>query len=84
MKVLFRCYNFFMKRKRINLLSIKKKQLLCPVCKKHYFSELNAYEICPICGWEDDKLQRKDPDMKGGANKLSLNEAIKEYHEKTK
>lgn len=37
--------------------------------------EINdPHEICKICGWEDDAIQRKDPDFKGGANKLSLNE----------
>lgn len=55
---------------------------LCPVCKKHYFEQVGAYEICPVCGWEDDKIQRQDPDFVGGANKLSLNQAIKEYEKK--
>ena len=68
-----------MKNKKINILNQKKKLTLCPVCKKHYFSCINSYEICPICGWEDDKVQRLNPDYAGGANKLSLNETIKEY-----
>ena len=57
----------------------KKEEFKCPVCKKHYFKSVGDYEICPICHWEDDPVQRKDPDFKGGANKLSLNEAIKAY-----
>ena len=56
-----------------------KRKYLCPVCGKHYFTEINAYEICPVCGWEDDPVQRREPDLSGGANKLSLNEAIDEY-----
>lgn len=59
-----------------------KNKRKCPVCKKHYFSEDNSYEICPICGWEDDPIQRKDKNFKGGANKLSLKEARKEYEKK--
>lgn len=55
---------------------IKKHSTICPVCKRHYFTKPNAYEICPICNWEDDPIQRKDRDFKGGANKLSLNETI--------
>lgn len=52
---------------------------LCPVCKQHHFSKTKSFDICPICGWEDDCLQRKNPDFKGGANKMSLNEAISAY-----
>jgi hypothetical protein len=33
-----------------------------------------TYEICPICGWEDDLVQFEDSDYRGGANHLSLNE----------
>ena len=33
-----------------------------------------TYEICSICGWEDDPVQFKDPDYRGGANGPSLNE----------
>ena len=37
------------------------------------------YEICPVCGWEDECLQSEDPDYAGGPNKMSLNEAKKAY-----
>ena len=54
----------------------------CPVCGKYTFqSGPGSYEICPVCGWEDDKAQYKDPTLKGGANKLSLKE-YKERYEK--
>ena len=54
----------------------------CPVCRKYTFKNgPGSYEICPICGWEDDKAQYKDPTLKGGANKLSLKE-YKEQYEK--
>ena len=54
----------------------------CPVCGKYTFqSGPGSYEICPVCGWEDDKAQYKDPTLKGGANKLSLKE-YKEQYEK--
>lgn len=54
----------------------------CPVCGQYEFkSGPGSYEICPICGWEDDKAQYKDPNLKGGANKLSLKE-YKERYEK--
>ncbi len=34
-----------------------------------------TFEICPVCYWEDDSLQFLNPDYKGGANTVSLNEA---------
>ena len=47
----------------------------CPVCGKYYFIEQDAFEICPVCHWEDDPLQRREEDLAGGANKMSLREA---------
>lgn len=33
-----------------------------------------SYEICSNCGWEDDFVQRRDPNYRGGANTASLRE----------
>lgn len=55
---------------------------LCPICGKHTFPEYDSYEICPICGWEDDGLQYKRPDYAGGANPLSQNEYRKQWQER--
>lgn len=38
-----------------------------------------TYQICPVCGWEDDNVQYYDPNFSGGANEMSLNEARKNY-----
>lgn len=51
----------------------------CPVCGKYKFKEIGKYEICPICKWEDDPIQRKHPFNKGGANKISLQQYRKNY-----
>lgn len=56
---------------------------LCPVCKKHQFIEKGKFEICPICGWEDDPVARQDPAYVGGANKISLEEARERYLEQS-
>jgi Cysteine-rich CPCC len=47
----------------------------CPVCRETIFSEEGSYEICDTCGWEDDPVQGGDPDVAGGANDQSLNQA---------
>lgn len=40
------------------------------------FSEpLGSYDICEICGWEDDEVQQRWPVYGGGANHESLCEA---------
>ena len=48
----------------------------CPVCGK---SELEEYEICEFCKWENDFQQLEHPDRKGCANRMSLNEAKEAY-----
>ena len=60
--------------KKIHYLNAPEEKR-CPCCGKYYFSEKNAFEICPVCGWEDDPVQRRDADYEGGANKMSLKEA---------
>lgn len=58
------------------------KELICPVCHQYEFEIKDFFEICPICGWEDDGIQRDDPDYAGGANRLSLNNYKKAWEEK--
>ena len=45
---------------------------LCPCCGKE---KVREYDICSICSWENDLIQEEHPDMRGGANIMSLNEA---------
>ncbi|WP_084170165.1 CPCC family cysteine-rich protein [Paraburkholderia ferrariae] len=47
----------------------------CPCCESRTLVDLGNYEICDICGWEDDPVQSDDPTFEGGANRWSLNEA---------
>lgn len=56
----------------------------CPCCGNFALTENppGTYEICEICGWEDDELQYVNPDYKGGANEISLNLAKKEFYDK--
>ena len=49
--------------------------LPCDCCGSNVIHERGAFEICPVCNWEDDPAQAHDPNLAGGANELSLNEA---------
>jgi hypothetical protein len=41
----------------------------CPACGFLIFDEpAGSYDICRICGWEDDHVQLHFPFMRGGAN----------------
>ena len=48
----------------------------CPCCGNMTLDdEPGHFDICDVCGWEDDNIQRDDPDFWGGANDMSLNQA---------
>jgi len=57
------------------------KRTPCPCCTYLTMWEDSpcSFDICPVCGWEDDLLQSKDPSLRGGANALSLDEARKNF-----
>lgn len=44
----------------------------CPCCGRE---KVEKFDICSICGWENDPLQMQKPSYCGGANKMSLHEA---------
>ncbi|HPI40262.1 MAG TPA: CPCC family cysteine-rich protein [Pseudobdellovibrionaceae bacterium] len=53
----------------------------CPCCGYLTLSERppGTYEICSVCGWEDDLVQFENPDIIGGSNSVSLNQAKINY-----
>lgn len=54
----------------------------CPCCgAPNEIDEEGLYEICLVCGWEDDGYQRKFPDDTGANGKLTLNQARKLWAE---
>ncbi len=57
---------------------------ICPICGKHEFKNHGFCEICPSCGWEDDKYQEENPNDLRGNNCMSLNEYKKQYNNKIK
>ena len=50
----------------------------CPVCGEYEFEEFGSYDICPICGWEDDPQEGNVKDCRGGANHMT----VEEYRER--
>ncbi|WP_328584927.1 CPCC family cysteine-rich protein [Streptomyces sp. NBC_00370] len=54
----------------------------CLVCGNLTLAERGFYEICPVCGWEDDGSDYSDPDRYvGGPNHVTLREARQNYAE---
>ncbi|MBV8315055.1 MAG: hypothetical protein JOZ53_08965 [Planctomycetaceae bacterium] len=53
----------------------------CPCCGYLTLGEPppGTYEICPVCGWQDDPVQFEDPSYTGGANEVSLAEARRNF-----
>src|SRR5476649_918485 len=48
----------------------------CPACGFLTLIEPpGSYDICVVCGWEDDHVQLAHPRLRGGANHESLVEA---------
>ncbi len=54
----------------------------CIVCGRLTITTRGHYEICPVCGWEDDGSDYSDPDRYvGGPNRVTLREAKENYAE---
>ncbi len=53
----------------------------CPCCGFLTLTEEppGTYRICGVCWWEDDGVQFRDPNYRGGANKVRLNEARENF-----
>jgi hypothetical protein len=60
-----------------------KMRFACPCCGyKTYLHEPDgSYDICRVCYWEDDLIQLKDPNYEGGANRISLKQAQRNFQE---
>lgn len=62
-------------------MALSEKKYPCPCCGYLTLDEEPGnYDICPVCYWEDDPVQRREPDEPGGANgDISLNQAKRNY-----
>jgi hypothetical protein len=52
----------------------KENKKRCECCGYNTLPFGSIYQICLVCGWQDDDVQNDDPDFGGGANELSLND----------
>lgn len=51
------------------------EDVTCPACGFAVLADgYGSYEICTVCGWEDDGVQLANPTSSGGANGKSLAE----------
>ena len=57
------------------------KKYKCPCCGYYTFEEKpnGNYDICKVCFWEDDPLAYDDPNYEADCNRVSLNQARKNY-----
>lgn len=57
------------------------KKYQCPCCGNFTLDECppGTYDICSVCGWEDDPVQFENIDYKGGANVESLRQAKERF-----
>lgn len=55
----------------------------CPCCDFLTLTDppSGTHAICPVCGWEDDRVQFDNPDYTGGANGPSLRQARDTFRE---
>lgn len=55
----------------------------CDCCGYNTLNEKpnGTYQICTMCFWEDHPIQKDDPNYEGGANRISLNQAKKNFAE---
>lgn len=58
---------------------MSKERIACPCCGFLTLESYGHFDICDVCFWEDDLLQRGKPDYGGGANVPCLNEARENF-----
>jgi len=62
------------------LTDSKKRRFRCPCCGNYTLpTGPGNYDVCPVCFWEDDPTQNRQPNLRGGANLVSLFEAKENY-----
>lgn len=57
------------------------KKIMCPCCENYTIESDDEIivEICEVCFWQYDLTAHKQPNLKIGANGVTLNEARENY-----
>ncbi|HEV8485466.1 MAG TPA: CPCC family cysteine-rich protein [Blastocatellia bacterium] len=56
------------------------RRVSCPCCGFLTLTERSAFELCPVCFWEDDGQDNADADdNRGGPTSSSLTEARRNF-----
>ncbi|WP_369384304.1 CPCC family cysteine-rich protein [Oscillibacter ruminantium] len=64
----------------INSIMESNKKYPCPICGAMCMSEpKGSFDICPVCGWEDDYVGRDYPNDPGMNGDWSINQAKKAW-----
>ncbi len=59
---------------------MRERRYTCPCCGYVTLQDgPGGFDLCDICWWEDDSVQRDDPSFRGGANHVSLAEAQRNF-----
>lgn len=58
------------------------KMIKCPVCGQYEFEEMDDFDGCEVCHWQNDGYQYNHPDYWGGANDLSVNQHREAWEKK--
>lgn len=61
-------------RQRVDINSEKILKDTCPACGYLTLSERDAFDICPICFWENDGLDDFEASKSSGPNHMTLTE----------
>jgi len=60
-------------------VSVPERRHQCPCCDYYTLGDRAAYEICPVCYWEDDGQDLDQLEVVSGANHITLREARTNY-----
>ncbi|WP_145292348.1 CPCC family cysteine-rich protein [Pirellulimonas nuda] len=59
---------------------IQSSSVCCPCCGHRTLRERGAFEICPVCFWQDDgQDEHNAAESLGGPNEISLSEGRSNY-----
>lgn len=60
---------------------IENGKMECLVCHNLTLDADSLFDICDVCNWQNDPAWQTDPNRRGGANSISLNEARELWNE---